>query len=38
MHSKEDNTKVDIKQVVMVTDGLLVHRVCLYVCCCINGF
>jgi len=38
MHSKEDNTEVDIKHVVMVTVGQLLRRVCLFVCCCINGF
>jgi len=38
MHSKEDNTEVDIKHVVMVTVGQLLHGVCLFVCHYINGF
>jgi len=38
MHSKEDNTEVDVKHVVMITAGQLLLRVCLFVCYCINGF
>lgn len=38
MHSKEDNTEVDIKHVVMITVGQLLRRVCLFVCYCIDGF
>lgn len=38
MHSKEDNTEVDMKHVVMITVGQLLHRVCLFVCYCIKGF
>jgi len=38
MHSKEDNTEVDMKHVVMITVGQLLHRVCLFVCYYINGF
>lgn len=38
MHSKEDNTEVVIKHVVMITVGQLLCRVCLFVCNCINGF
>lgn len=38
MHSKEDNTEVDIKHVVMMTDGQLLYRVCLFVYYWINVF
>jgi len=38
MHSKEDNTEVDIKHVVMITVGQLLRRVCLFVCYCIEVF
>ena len=38
MHSKEDNTEVNIKDVVMITVGQLLRRVCLFVCYCIEVF
>jgi hypothetical protein len=38
MHNKEDNTEIDIKHVVMMTDGQLLYRVCLFVCYWINIF
>jgi len=38
MHNKVDNTEVHIKHVVMITDGQLSHRLCLFVCYCVKVF
>jgi len=38
MHSKVGNTEDDIKHVVMITDGQLLHRVCLFVWYCVKVF